>query len=211
MAMTARGPGLAWARLAGAKAGRALKPAAELEHALQERVAGSLQVALAGVAWWSGIDHGAGKMGKAAAGRRKVRGVKAGIPDIVVLFCGRLIGIELKRAGGGAQSPEQRALEVEWRAQGAGYCVARSLAEVEAALRAEGVPIRYRVRPNGVDWEFCGWGEGERGVSGAALLPSADSHEQTEGAQRMTAEPPSMTALPVVSGRRRSKQAPAVR
>lgn len=131
----------------------------ESEHALQVRVAAYLEVALAGVAWWSGVDHGAGRLAPSVAGLRKARGVKPGIPDIVVLWRGRLIGIELK-AGAGRVSTEQEALAAEWRAHGATWSVARSLAEVEAALRAAGVPVRYRVLPNDVGWAFCGWSGG---------------------------------------------------
>lgn len=205
-----RGVGLVWARLRGAGAGAAARAKPELEHDLQVRVAQYLDVALAGVCWWSAIDHGAGKMGKAAAGRRKLRGVKPGIPDVLVLNRGRLIGIELKRSRGGSQSDGQAGLEVEWRAQGAGYHIARSLQEVEAALRAEGVPVRYRVSANGLAWEFCGWGAGDRGGCNAAVVPSADSSRKTEETQRMHADLPSPAAGRVVSGRRRPKQAPAV-
>lgn len=161
----------------------------ETEHDLQVRVVAFLERALAGVAWWSGIDHGAGKMSDAEAGRRKARGVKPGIPDIVVLWRGLLIGIELKaaagvasKAGAGVQSEEQRAVEAAWLEHGAHYFVCHSALEVNAALVRVGVPLRYRVAANGLSWVFSGWdaGTGRGDANAAAVLPG-DSRNQ-EGA-----------------------------
>jgi hypothetical protein len=127
------------------------------EHEIQCEVAEFLARALAGVAWWSGVDHGAGKMGKAAAGMRKARGVRPGIPDIIVLWQGRLIGLEMKDARG-VQRAEQRELQAEWQIHGAGYHVCRSLTDVDRALAREGVPMRYRVTNSGLGWSFVGDG-----------------------------------------------------
>lgn len=161
----------------------------ETEHDLQVRVVAFLEPALAGVAWWSGIDHGAGKMSEAEAGRRKERGVKPGISDIVVLWRGRFIGIELKapagvlsKAAAGVQSPEQRVVEGEWRRHGGSYFVCHSLVEVDAALAGLGIPLRYRVAANGLSWVFSGWDSGDgRGDANAAAVPPGDSLNQ-EGA-----------------------------
>lgn len=143
------------------RAGGVPRPARRrLEHGLQEVVAQFLEVALAGVAWWSSVDHGAGAMSKAAAGRRKARGVKPGLPDIIVLYRGRLIGIELK-AGRGRASDAQDDLHAAWAAQGASVRMCRSLAEVDGALAGLGVPLRFRVLACGTRWAFSGWGGGD--------------------------------------------------
>ncbi len=140
----------------------------EPEHDLQVLVASFLDVALAGVALWSSIDHGAGRMTGRTAGRRKARGVKPGWPDIQILFGGTagvrvLLGIELK-AGRGRPSAEQEALRGSWEDHGGLYRVCRSLAEVDAAIAAAGIPLRWRVAPCGTRWVFSGWGEGAHGA-----------------------------------------------
>lgn len=133
----------------------------EPEHDLQVLVASFLDVALAGVALWSSIDHGAGKMTGRTAGRRKARGVKPGWPDIQIVWglpsgVRVLLGIELK-AGRGQPSDDQRALRNAWLAHGGVYAVCRSLAEVDAAIAAAGIPLRWRVASCGTRWVFAGW------------------------------------------------------
>lgn len=144
-----------------APAGAPRLPGGEPEHDLQVQVAAFLDVALAGVALWSSIDHGAGKMTGRVAGRRKARGVKPGWPDVQIVFGGGagvrvLLGIELK-AGRGRPSPEQVEVCAAWESQGGLYRVCRSLAEVDAAIAAAGIPLRYRVQANGATWAFAGW------------------------------------------------------
>lgn len=126
------------------------------------QVAAFLDVALAGVAVWTSLDAGAGKMAGRAAGRRKARGVKAGWPDILVLLGSPaavrvLLGIELK-AGKGRPSPEQVAVRAAFSSHGGVYEVARSLLEVDAILVRHGIPLRYRVAPCGNRWFFAGGG-----------------------------------------------------
>lgn len=128
---------------------------AEPEHDLQVLVAAFLEKALAGVALWSSIDAGAGRLSKRVAGRRKARGVKAGWPDILVLWRGLAIGIELK-AGRGSTSAGQDDLAAAWAAQGGRYAVCRSLLEVDAALAGFGIPLRYRVSACGLAWVLAG-------------------------------------------------------
>lgn len=142
-------------------ASSALRGRRELEHDLQVLVASFLDVALAGIALWSSIDHGAGKMTGRTAGRRNARGVKPGWPDVQIIFgvsrdVRVLLGIELK-AGRGRPSPEQEALRAAWEAAGGVYRVCRSLLEVDAAIAAAGIPLRWRVSPCGSRWHFAGW------------------------------------------------------
>ena len=58
-------------------------------------------------------------------------GVRAGLPDILLVIDGRLHGLELKRQRGGRLSPEQIAMHAELTAAGAVVAVARGL---DAAL-----------------------------------------------------------------------------
>lgn len=122
------------------------------EEVLHIAVAQFLHLALKPPVWWSSIDHGAGKMSRASAGLRKARGVKAGIPDIIILWpegkdlrCHtRVLGIELKAAKGAA-SPAQKETEAAWHAAMAGYVVCRSLEEVQSALNWCGFPLHASI------------------------------------------------------------------
>lgn len=77
---------------------------------------------------------------KATGGRLKAMGVRAGVPDLLVwIRGGRAIGIELK-AGRGTLSAEQMYWHARVASLGHRVHVCRSVDEVEAVLRAEGVP-----------------------------------------------------------------------
>jgi len=129
------------------------------EQALHLAVAAYLRVALRPPTYWTTIDHGAGKMTKAAAGLRKQRGVQAGIADLLVVHPMGLtysdgalvVWIELK-AGRGDQSIPQVAFEKQMWACGCQYYVARSVDEVEAVLRQMGIPLHATVTGRGNVW-----------------------------------------------------------
>lgn len=75
----------------------------------------------------------------------KAMGVRAGVADLVfVLPEGRVAFLELKAPDNPRQSTDQAQFEEDVRALGAPYLICRSLAEVEGALRAWGVPLRGR-------------------------------------------------------------------
>jgi len=68
------------------------------------------------------VPNGEARSPKTGA-RLKRQGVRAGEPDLILLWNKRAIGLELK-AEGGRQSPEQRQVEQEWTAAGSLYrCV----------------------------------------------------------------------------------------
>lgn len=119
------------------------------EHALHQAVAQYLRLALRPPVYWTSIDHGAGKMSLAAAARAKARGVKAGLPDILVFVprdgggASVVIGIELKTPVG-RLSTAQKETHEQMTAAGARCRVARSLEHVEDILRANGVPLHAR-------------------------------------------------------------------
>jgi hypothetical protein len=100
--------------------------------------------------WWSAIDHGAGKLSKRAAGMMKARGVKRGIPDVIIMFAdgltdhAHLIGIELK-FGKGRRSEVQEDVAATWAIFGNAVFVARSLEEVQEILEFCHVPMRRRM------------------------------------------------------------------
>ncbi len=116
------------------------------EQTLQIQVANYLRVALRPPVWWSSIDHGVGKLGKAEAGLRKARGVKAGLPDIVIISPNPRVtlGIELK-APKGKQSTAQIKLESAWTDAGAEYWLADNLLSVQGILEFCNIPIHARI------------------------------------------------------------------
>jgi hypothetical protein len=135
------------------------------EHALQVSVAHMLQLVLdPGRTWWSAIDHGAGKLSKRSAGMMKARGVRAGMPDFLILVkdpgargCPMPLGIELKYDRG-RLSPAQVEVADAWSRMGehVGQCaiyVARSLEEVQEILEHCNVPMLRRMNFLGGGYE----------------------------------------------------------
>ncbi len=102
-------------------------------------VAAYLDLALPPDAVWTTIEHG-GKRGKREAGRLKAKGLTPGWPDILVIYRGRVICIELKSAKG-VLSASQRALHPRLTLAGALVYTATRIEEVEGFLRAT-VPLR---------------------------------------------------------------------
>ena len=126
-----------------------------LEHSLQIAVAHMLQVVLdPDKTWWTSIDHGVGKLGVVEAVNRKKRGVRAGLPDIILMIkimrlgtrpmLPIIIGIELKSAKGAA-TEAQRTVAIAWRAMGHSYELARSLEDVHDILVRNNVPMLRRM------------------------------------------------------------------
>lgn len=104
------------------------------ETALHLVVAQYLDYALPSSAIWTTVDAGGVKLSAEQAKLRERLGMKAGWPDIQVLYGGVLHGIELK-AGRNGLSPAQCGMQAAIEAAGGHYHVCRSVAEVEAALR----------------------------------------------------------------------------
>jgi hypothetical protein len=123
------------------------------EHSLQIAVNHMLTLVLEpALTWFSAIDHGVGRLGGAEAGIRKRRGVKPGIPDLIILWRGgNMLGIELK-SGKGYLSPEQVLVHTVWGVLGFNVHVVRSLEQMQEILEAYGVPMRRRLNlfPKGV-------------------------------------------------------------
>lgn len=119
-------------RLGGARRARP-------EETLQLQVARFLNLALAGNSMWMHVPNG-GLRSATEAKRFKAMGVMAGFPDIAVINDGRLICIELK-ADKGRLSANQDGCHARLRLARVPVIVCKSIEEVEAALRAAGVPL----------------------------------------------------------------------
>jgi hypothetical protein len=110
------------------------------EEALQRAVVDLLRLYEArGLLGYAHCPNG-GWRNASEAGRFRAMGVRAGVPDLLVWAAGGAsFGIELK-AGAGRLSPAQTVWHGLLRALGHRVHVCRSVDEVEAVLRAEGVP-----------------------------------------------------------------------
>jgi hypothetical protein len=123
-------------RRAGASALRG-RPAGPTEEQIHRTVVQWLdRRRTAGVHFFHPANGGFRNKGEAA--RLKAMGVQAGEPDIVLIFRGRIYGLELKAAGG-VQSPDQEHIERQWEEAGATYAVARGLDYALDTLRDWGL------------------------------------------------------------------------
>lgn len=118
------------------------------EQALQIAVAGYLDLALPDSAVWWHIPNG-GNRSKAEAGLFKAMGVKAGVPDIQILWNKApkssarhtAIFIELK-APGGSISRNQRQMRKRLVDLSCPYLTTTSVENIEDFLRGLGVPLK---------------------------------------------------------------------
>lgn len=78
--------------------------------------------------YWTAVNPVPAKS-KAAAGRSKRLGLRAGAPDIFILWHGRFGGAECKRPKGGRMGKGQPEAHTEIRAAGGVVAVVRSLSE----------------------------------------------------------------------------------
>jgi hypothetical protein len=132
------------------------------EADLQAAVARVLDVALLPPSFWFSAAIGACRLTPQQAAALARAGVKRGLPDLFVIAppMGRLYGIELKRQRNGYLSKSrvvrtkrgsprilvgqvERFAELE--AAGVPVAIARSVADVLAALQQWGIPVRGRV------------------------------------------------------------------
>jgi hypothetical protein len=110
------------------------------EEALQRTVASYLDLALPRDAVWFHPPNG-GARSKAEAGIFKAMGVKRGVPDLIIIYRGRVVAIELK-APGGTRSPAQKLMHAQLSAAGALVYTATSIEEVESFLRVAFIPLK---------------------------------------------------------------------
>lgn len=111
------------------------------EWRLQQACATYLGAVLPRDAYWTSVDAGQGKMNLVSAQLRRSRGVKAGVPDLLICYRGMLYCIELK-ASKGKVSDIQHVTHAQIREAGGQVSVCHSIEEVETALRAWDIPLR---------------------------------------------------------------------
>jgi hypothetical protein len=111
-----------------------------LEFEFHCSVADFLNLVLPDDADWCHTPNG-GFRTAAEAGKLKAMGVKAGDPDIRLIYQGRVYFIELKRVGG-TVSVSQIARGIRLQRCGAHVRKAETLEEVQDALKGFGIPIK---------------------------------------------------------------------
>jgi hypothetical protein len=112
----------------------------------QVRLAALLDVWLPGDAFWTATD--AAGTSSTIGARRRLLGCKAGLADILIVYRGRLIAIELKSEFGRC-TPVQLAVREALLAAGADWWEARSANAAMAALAESGVQFRMITRGDG--------------------------------------------------------------
>ena len=117
-----------------------LKP---LESAIHKQVATYLDIALPLSSVWSTIGHGGMPLHPRTAARMKAQGLKPGIPDVLIVWQGRAIFIEIKRPGG-RLSPAQKTMHERITSAGAVVATCFSAEDVERYLSVI-MPLRATV------------------------------------------------------------------
>ena len=113
------------------------------EQDLQRAVAEFLDLALPRPdAWWTTIPAGGG--GKVRGAFLKAAGLKAGVPDILIIWRGRAYWIELK-SWAGKPSPAQVEVRNMLRLAGCSAEIARTVTDVELWCLGWGIPLRGRL------------------------------------------------------------------
>jgi hypothetical protein len=98
--------------------------------------------------YWTSTD--ATTTSPKTAKMRRLRGCKAGAPDIWILYCGRLITIELKSKSGRC-TPSQRAAREALLRAGADWVECRSVSAVMQAVHEAGVPLNMIAHSDGIE------------------------------------------------------------
>jgi hypothetical protein len=109
------------------------------EQALHRACAQFLDIALPSDACWFHPPNG-GARSPVEAAIFKGLGVKAGVPDLVIVYRGRFIAIELKGPNG-RLTPAQKAMHGRLQGAGAVVTTAKSLEEL-AGFLAQLIPLR---------------------------------------------------------------------
>jgi hypothetical protein len=107
------------------------------EQSFQRQVATYLLWVLQPTAWFTSIGHGGG--GALRGAILKGLGLKAGVPDILIVHRGRCLFLELK-APKGVVSEEQKIVHKLIASAGGCVAVVRTLDEVKQLLEIWGVP-----------------------------------------------------------------------
>lgn len=111
------------------------------EAQIHQQVADFLALAIQPPAFFTTFPAGGG--GKARGGQLKARGLKAGVPDILLIKHGQAHWIELK-TDDGKVSPAQAETGALLMHAGCPLCVCRSVENVQAMLAQWGFALRAR-------------------------------------------------------------------
>lgn len=114
------------------------------EIQIHKAVAEYLSLALQPPTFWTTIGHGTHHKAPQRGAQLKAMGLKAGIPDLLIVHDGRAFWIELKAP---KQYPRdyQRATHQLLRHAGCEVFIARSVMEVALALETWAIPLRAKV------------------------------------------------------------------
>lgn len=126
-------------------------PGSATEDEFHVSVAGLLDVCLRPPeTFWTTFPAGYGRLSKAMSGRLKAKGMKAGMPDILIFYrrnmvatftSTHIVGLELK-VRGNSTSAAQRTTHALLQAVGVKTYLIRSLNDVIKALHDAGIPYR---------------------------------------------------------------------
>jgi hypothetical protein len=118
------------------------------EWLMQVEVARLFRIWLPSDAFWSAID--ATTTSPTTGLMRRLRECRAGLPDIWILYRGKLTTIELKSKGGRC-TPSQRAAREALLRAGADWFECRSANAVMQAVREAGVPLNMIAHGDGIE------------------------------------------------------------
>lgn len=121
----------------------------QIEWREQETDKRFLEHALPPDAYWTAIDQGRASSRRIGELRKK-RGIKSGIPDWLIVWRGVTLWIERKISRAESELKTNQRLAAErLQANGHRWARANDTFEVEAALRAAGIPLSatYGIRP----------------------------------------------------------------
>jgi hypothetical protein len=94
--------------------------------------------------FWTTVGHGGFPLHPKTASRLKRAGVKAGVPDVLIVSKGHAYFLELKTPKG-TLSTAQKACHADLVIAGTAAKVCRSLDDIQAALAEWQIPLRARV------------------------------------------------------------------
>ena len=115
---------------------------AQPEQQLQQAVARFLALALPEGSFFTAFPAGGG--GRLRGAFLRSMGLRAGVPDLMIIWQGHYHGIELKAEGGRATNIQKLcAATIEYA--GGRVAVCRSLQDVQETLAEWGIPLKARV------------------------------------------------------------------
>jgi hypothetical protein len=109
------------------------------EDRLQSRCRMLLDSHLQPPCYWSSVGHER-KQTLIQGQMQKARGVRRGLPDVMVWAPGYFLGVELK-VGSNTATEDQRAFGQAMAALGHGYAIVRSVEQLVDVLEQHGIPL----------------------------------------------------------------------